>query len=195
MEKTVALIVGLGNPGEEYDYTRHNVGFRVVQAFAAQRCWDFQRKRALKGKLASAKWGEQKVLLLLPTTYMNLSGYSVRATCRFYQLEAKRLLVVSDDVTLPFGTLRYRPGGSAGGHNGLKDIEAQLGTQEYPRLRVGVDSPKNSDLSSYVLDRFNREEEAAIPALIDRADEWIAQWLDSSESERNVSQTIAVNKR
>lgn len=192
MEKVAALIVGLGNPGKEYESTRHNFGARVVEAFGVKRGLEFRAKRLLKGKLASGRLEERQVFLLLPTTYMNLSGFSVSAACSFYHLEVKNILVVSDETALPLGTLRYRPKGSAGGHNGLRNIEAQLGSLEYPRLRLGISSPKGSELSPYVLGRFTDGEEKLIGPVIDRADELITSWLTASEGEHALSRTVEV---
>lgn len=192
MKTKAFLVVGLGNPGKEYEKTRHNLGFRVIEAFAKQKSWSFQVKKTLKGKVASGKWKESKVLLLLPTTYMNLSGVSVAAACRFYHIDIGNVMIVTDDIALPIGVLRYRSAGSAGGHNGLKSIEAYLGTNHYPRLRLGIGHPKEDELSSYVLKRFTQQEEETIPVIVDRANKWIEQWLTESENERSVSRTVTV---
>src|SRR5688572_15020080 len=147
------LVVGLGNPGKEYSGTRHNIGFEVVEAFAARNGWvstpaEFGRLAkknfdalTFAGAMELSGGGTDKILLLEPMTYMNLSGRSVQAALAFYQLTPADLVVVLDDVALPCGKLRLRAGGSSGGHNGLKDIERALGTNQYPRLRIGVDPP------------------------------------------------------
>jgi len=144
------LVVGLGNPGKEYAGTRHNIGFEVVDHLAARLGFvgspsEFDRQArskfdglALDGAVYLPGGGGGKVLLLKPATYMNLSGRSVQAAMAFYQLAPADVLVVLDDLALPAGKIRLRPGGSDGGHNGLKDIERALGTSQYPRLRVGV---------------------------------------------------------
>src|SRR4051794_6822163 len=147
------LIVGLGNPGREYASTRHNVGFDVVDRFAYRKTMvgsanDFDRVArtkfdglAVDGNVSLASGGSEKVLLLKPLTYMNLSGKAVQAAMAFYQLSPPDVMIVLDDVALPCGKLRIRSGGSDGGHNGLKDIQRALGTSQYPRLRVGIDPP------------------------------------------------------
>jgi peptidyl-tRNA hydrolase, PTH1 family len=190
-KEDAALIVGLGNPGKDYALTRHNLGWRVVKKFGLKRSWNFQKKSTLQGRIASGDWnGRKRVFLLLPTTYMNLSGLAVSSTCRFYNLEKKEILVVSDDATLSFGTLRYRPKGSCGGHNGLKNIEKELGTQDYPRLRIGIGHPLNGEFLPFVLGSFTKEEEALLASVITRADHWIANWVDADEKERSFSETV-----
>jgi peptidyl-tRNA hydrolase, PTH1 family len=156
---SVRLIVGLGNPGEEYRNTRHNFGFLALEGLARRHGWSFVRNRKLKGHLAKGRVGEEDLLLLLPETYMNSSGESVGKVARYYGIEPQELLVVCDDIALPFGQLRLRPMGGSGGHNGLKSVQAHLGTQEYPRLRIGIErGDPRSELADYVLDRFSREE-------------------------------------
>ena len=147
------LVVGLGNPGPEYAGTRHNVGFDVVDAFAERMGWvgkgDFNRraKSAFDGLVIDGMLslhetgGVEKVVLLKPMTYMNVSGRSVRAAVDFFKLAPPEVLVIVDELALPCGAIRLRPDGSDGGHNGLKSIKQMLGTDQYPRLRIGVDSP------------------------------------------------------
>jgi PTH1 family peptidyl-tRNA hydrolase len=185
------LVVGLGNPGKEYVGTRHNIGFEVLDAFATKLGWvsspaEFNRLAkekfealAFNGSVQLAGGGSEKVLLLKPLTYMNLSGRSVQAALAFYQLTPKDLLVVLDDVALPCGKIRLRAGGSSGGHNGLKDIERALGTSQYPRLRVGVDSPPpRVPQRDYVLGRFSPEQRNAVDAAIARATGATVTWID-----------------
>jgi PTH1 family peptidyl-tRNA hydrolase len=185
------LVVGLGNPGKEYVGTRHNIGFEVVDAFAARNGWipsasDFRRLAkekfealALDGAMQLSAGGTEKVLLLEPLTNMNLSGRPVQAALAFYQLTAKDLLVVLDDVALPCGKLRLRAGGSSGGHNGLKDIERALGTSQYPRLRVGVDPPPpRVPQRDWVLGKFSPDQRHQIDPAIARACGAIAVWID-----------------
>src|SRR4051812_19680193 len=185
------LVVGLGNPGKEYSGTRHNIGFEVVDAFAARNGLvsspaDFNRMAkekfealALNGAVALSGGGTEKVLLLKPTTYMNLSGRSVQAALAFYQLGPADLLVVLDDVALPCGKLRLRAGGSSGGHNGLKDIERALATSQYPRLRIGVDPPPpRVPQRDWVLGRFSPEQRERIDPAIARACGAVAVWID-----------------
>jgi PTH1 family peptidyl-tRNA hydrolase len=176
-ERQRALIVGLGNPGKKYELTRHNLGQMVLSAFAAKHQWPFKKESMLKGDVAKGMVKEGKVFLLFPTTYMNLSGQAVRKTMDFFDLSRAETLILSDDVALPFGTLRFRERGSAGGHNGLKDIEEKLGTQEYQRLRLGVGEPSFGTLEDYVLAPFTKEEQEKIPEILTRAVTFIEEWL------------------
>ncbi|HJT58266.1 MAG TPA: aminoacyl-tRNA hydrolase [Ktedonobacteraceae bacterium] len=137
------LVIGLGNPGSEYERTRHNVGFRVVDTLAAKHGWKWNERRS-RAVLASGTIGSDKVVLAKPLTFMNLSGQSVGELMRWYKLSPQDILVVYDELDLPIGKVRLRPGGSAAGHNGLRDIIAHLHTNEFPRLRVGIDHPKSS---------------------------------------------------
>ena len=156
------LLVFLGNPGPRYDHTRHNAGFLACDALA-QRLGVSVRRARFKALTATAEIGGQKVLLMKPQTYMNLSGEAVRQAARFYKVPADHVLVVSDEISLPLGRLRVRPKGSAGGHNGLKDIIARLGTEEFPRIRIGVGAPPHPDydMADWVL-AVPRNEDAVV---------------------------------
>src|SRR5688572_30356880 len=148
------LIVGLGNPGDKYKETRHNVGFEVTSRLAARFGASPPRAR-FQGETVEANIAGQKVLLLTPLTYMNLSGASVLAARDFYKIELQDILIVCDDFNLPLGKLRLRARGSAGGQNGLADILRRLGTEDLPRLRIGIGSPPpGRDPAGYVLGRF-----------------------------------------
>ena len=164
------LIVGLGNPGEKYERTRHNVGFLVVDALAERLGVPVQKlkHRALTNTVRLAG---QKALLMKPVTFMNLSGEAVGDAARFYKLPPERVLVISDDTALPLGKLRLRKGGSAGGHNGLKSIIQHLGTDQFPRLRVGVGEKPHPDydMADWVLGRLQGEDWKAMEAAVDRA--------------------------
>jgi PTH1 family peptidyl-tRNA hydrolase len=165
----IALVVGLGNPGPRYQRTRHNIGFLVVERLAARHGFriDRQFRRALVGVWASP---QGSVVVAEPQTFMNASGESAVTIARFYHLQPEQVLVVCDDVSLPFGRLRVRRAGSEGGHNGLRSLAQHLGTREYPRLRVGVDRPpQNMDMIDYVLSSFSSTEWTALPEVIDRA--------------------------
>ncbi len=191
MDKEATLIVGLGNPGQKYQRTRHNLGFRLLAGFAEKHGWVAREKKEIKGRLALGNWSEKKVALLFPTTYMNLSGVAVRKVASFYKVKQSNLLVISDDTTLDFGTFRYRSCGSAGGHNGLKNIEAQLGSAHYARLRAGVGAPQGwQELSDYGLSPFALDEEAAMPKLVECSVRWIERWLDADESGRAEAKTF-----
>ena len=170
------LIVGLGNPGSEYEKTRHNAGFMALDRLWALRGDQTARP---KSRFSGISWelslGSERCVLLKPTVFMNLSGRSVAEAIGFFKLDpAKELLVIVDDVALPTGTVRIRAGGGAGGHNGLRDIQRALSTQEYPRLRIGVDAcPPMMKLEDYVLGRFTAEQQAMLPPALDRAVEAI----------------------
>ncbi|MCB1082365.1 MAG: aminoacyl-tRNA hydrolase [Chlamydiia bacterium] len=175
-ESQKVLIVGLGNPGKKYEKTRHNLGQMVLDAFAQKLSFSFKKERDLKGEVAKGMWKEKKVFLLFPTTYMNLSGEAVLKTMQFYKIELDRILILSDDVALPFGSLRYRKRGSSGGHNGLKDIERCLGTQDYHRLKLGIGEPALIPLDEYVLAPFTKEEQEKIPEMTTQALNLIEEW-------------------
>lgn len=164
------LIVGLGNPGEEYAKTRHNLGFRCVNLLAQRHGLAFSGKRA-QSRIAEGTIAGQRVALAKPFTYMNETGRAVVGLCHWYKLTpARDLLVIYDDLDLPFGVLRLREQGSAGTHNGMRSVVGQLGAQEFPRLRVGIgQGPPGRNAASYVLGRFTREEEAQLPDICDRA--------------------------
>ena len=153
------MIVFLGNPGPKYDGTRHNVGFRVGDV-VAQRCGVKVQRLKNKALTATAELGGKQVLLVKPQTYMNLSGEAVRPLADYYKLSPDHVLVVSDETALPPGRIRLRPGGSAGGHNGLKSIIHSLGTDAFPRLRLGVGAPSHPDydMADWVLGTFSAQD-------------------------------------
>lgn len=164
------VIVGLGNPGEEYAKTRHNIGFQCVKALADRHHLSFSGKRA-KARIAEGMIAGERVVLAKPFTYMNDSGQAVVGLCHWYKVNpAHNLLVIYDDFDLPFGTLRLRARGSAGTHNGMRSIIAQLGSQEFPRLRIGIGPlPPNWNVAKYVLSRFAPEQEQQLPEVCARA--------------------------
>ena len=167
------LVVGLGNPGSQYDRTRHNVGFDVIDSLAKRWSIPLRSERRFKGDIGQGLGPKGfKLTLLKPSTYMNKSGDSVRAVMDWYKWTPQSILVVYDDMDLPVGKIRLRKSGSAGGHNGMRSLIACLGTQEFPRLRLGIDSPKsnrviNSDTISYVLGRFSPPEQTVISEVIE----------------------------
>lgn len=187
------IIVGLGNPTNEYKNTRHNIGFEVIDAIADKYniYVDVKKHKALIGK--GIIEGE-KVVIAKPQTYMNLSGESVRELVDFYKIDPQdELIVVYDDIALDVGRLRVRPKGSAGGHNGIKNIIANIGTDIFPRVRVGVgDKPKNYDLADYVLGHFSKEEleimkggiDEAIEAIIDIMHEDVSYSMNKHNSKK-----------
>lgn len=164
------LLVFLGNPGEQYEHTRHNVAWDVADQLAEERNIPIQRLK-FKALTHVCDVGGKKAMLMKPVTYMNLSGQAAGEAARFYKLPPQRVLVVCDDVALPPGKLRLRAGGSAGGHNGLKSIAQHLGSEDYPRLRVGVGGKPHPDfdLADWVLARPQGEDAKAIDAAVRRA--------------------------
>jgi len=170
------LVVGLGNPGTQYAGTRHNVGFEVLRALAAKHGVSSPRAR-FQGETVEANIGGEKVLLLTPLTYMNLSGGSVLAARDFYKIELDDLLIICDDFALPLAKLRFRAKGSSGGQKGLEDVIRRLGTDEFPRLRIGIGSPPpGRDVTGYVLGKFTKEEQPEIDSALTRAVEAAAIW-------------------
>ena len=159
------LIVGLGNIGDEYRDTRHNIGFRILDAFAEASNISFTTERY--GDVGRGRVKNAEVVLLKPSTYMNLSGNAVRYWLTREKIDIDRMMVVVDDIALPFGAIRIKPSGSDAGHNGLKNIAAMIGTQSYPRLRFGIgnDFPRGCQID-YVLGRFTAEQEKDMPARI-----------------------------
>jgi peptidyl-tRNA hydrolase, PTH1 family len=179
-ENHTRLVVGLGNPGTAYEHTRHNIGFSVVKAYADKKGLIFRHAPIVSGDIAHGNIDGTKVILLLPATYMNSSGQAVKLGVDYFKIDLKNVLIVSDDVNLPFGKLRIRENGSAGGHNGLKSVEEHLGTQEYPRLRIGVGGVHPSELAEYVLAKFIPEETGELPKVIENAVSIVEQWIAGS---------------
>lgn len=185
------LIAGLGNPGKAYEKTRHNIGFRAVEEIARIKGLSLRRKLLLKAREAQGKVGENKLFLIEPETYMNLSGPLVSKWMKRHSIELERLLVIVDDVALPFGRIRLKSHSGSGGHNGLKSIEASLGTNAYARLRIGVGDRAEGDLSSHVLARFTPDEEKLVPTILERAaavaEIWLTEGLTSAMNRANQS--------
>lgn len=170
--KLTWIVAGLGNPGLEYENTRHNAGFLTMDELAKQ-CGVKLDQMKFKSDCGEAMLGEVRCLLMKPTTYMNLSGDAIAAAANFYKIPPEQVLVIYDDISLPPGKLRLRRKGSAGGHNGIKSIIAQLGTEEFPRIRVGVGAKPNPqyDLADWVLSKLSEEDMTALqPALEHAAD-------------------------
>lgn len=163
METNATLIVGLGNPGKDYERTRHNAGFIVVDMLAKKLGLSWKLDVAHRSVIAEGNIDGQKLILVKPTTYMNASGESVRQSLDLFHLKAKDLIVIADDVALPLGTVRVRADGSAGGHNGMKSIIQHIGTQTFWRMRIGINPPPaNEPLEAYVLNRFKSTEQNAV---------------------------------
>jgi PTH1 family peptidyl-tRNA hydrolase len=168
------LVVGLGNPGSKYEGTRHNIGFQVIDRLAEGGRPSFSRK--FDGLVAEIEIDFRRVTLLKPETFMNLSGRAVAQALRFYKLQPADLLVVCDDLSLPLGKLRIRGGGSDGGQKGLRDITAHLGTEEFPRLRIGVGQRGETDAVDFVLSRFRSAERPVIDDALILAAQAVAVW-------------------
>lgn len=168
------MIAGLGNPGRDYASTRHNLGFMVVDEIA-RRLRAGQRRERFKATLLETADADQKIVLVMPQTYMNLSGIAVREAARWYRLPLADLLVVADDIDLPFGALRLRGSGGSGGHNGLKSIIAEFGSDAFPRLRIGIGRGEGHAIRQ-VLTRFNPEEERELPDIVQAAADCALDW-------------------
>lgn len=171
------LIVGLGNPGARYARNRHNIGFQIVELLAARHQLSFARGQG-KALVAQGAIGGQRLMLAKPQGYMNTSGEAVRALMAFYKIERERLIVVSDDLDLPFGRLRLRPDGGAGGQNGVRSIIQLLGSDLFARLRVGIGRPPGRmDPAAYVLQDFSAEQEGEMAILRQEAADALELWL------------------
>ena len=184
------ILVCLGNPGDQYENTRHNVGFMTADALGERLGKPIQRLK-FKALTNVVEYGGCRVLLMKPTTYMNLSGEAVREACQFYKIPPERVLVVSDDVSLPVGKLRLRRSGTAGGHNGLRSIIGQLHSDQFPRLKIGVGQKPHPDydMADWVLGKFSKEDRKTIDAAIERALDAIecvfSQGMDKAMSQYN----------
>ena len=184
------IIAGLGNPGKQYDMTRHNIGFEVID-YMAEKLEVKVNKLKYKALYGETKIGMEKVYLIKPQTYMNLSGDSIRDFCAFYKIPPENVIIINDDIALPAGKLRIRSKGSAGGHNGLKSIIYQLQSDNFPRIRVGVGAPTHEDydLADFVLGRFTKDEipvlEEAIIKASKAAEEIIKRGVDSAMNKFN----------
>ncbi len=179
------LIVGIGNPGSEYDRTRHNVGFEAIDRLARRLAPGELARGRFQGSTIEAFVDDEKVVLLKPLTYVNRSGQAVSEAIRFFKLSAESdLLVLVDDTALPCGRIRVRPEGGSGGHNGLSDITSHLGSDRWSRIRIGIDEPGEIPLASYVLGRFRPDQADAVDEGIERAVDatrcWIARGTDAA---------------
>lgn len=171
------IIVGLGNPGKKYEHTRHNAGFEVIDILADRMGINVEESKH-KGLLGRGMLEGQKVVLVKPQTFMNLSGECVREVADFYKVAEDEIIVIYDDISLDPGQLRIRAKGSAGGHNGIKNIIAQLGTQVFPRVKVGVgEKPRMMDLADYVLSRFSKEDQGKMDDAFKEAADAVAMMV------------------
>ncbi|WP_432800001.1 aminoacyl-tRNA hydrolase [Poriferisphaera sp. WC338] len=180
------LIVGLGNPGKEYEKTRHNAGFMAANHLAERHNMSGAKTKFHAGVLEGRIEG-QKVLLMQPMTFMNRSGLSVGEAVTFYKCEPEDVMVIVDDIALPCGRIRLRGEGGAGGHNGLSDIKRVLGTNKYPRLRIGVDAPGRVPQVDYVLGRFSDEQQHLVEKALERSSKAIEHWLREGDLPKTMS--------
>jgi PTH1 family peptidyl-tRNA hydrolase len=172
------LIIGLGNPGRDYRQNRHNIGFMLIDRLAMRLDARMSRLQS-KALVASARHGDEKIILAKPQTYMNLSGQSVQGLARFYKIPPERLLLAHDDLDLPFGTIRLRPSGGAGGQKGVKSVIQHLGTQKFPRLRMGIGRPPGRmDAAAYVLQDFPQADEQLLSEILERAADAVFTFLE-----------------
>mgnify|MGYP003886866835 CR=1 FL=1 len=170
------LIVGLGNPGSRYVANRHNVGFRCVERLAVAHGLSFKRRK--QARVALGTIYERRVILVKPQTFMNESGRAVAPLVHFYRLPLERLLLVYDDLDLPLGTIRLRPAGGSGGHRGVRSVIEHLGSQDFPRLRIGISRPPEGvDPADYVLQDFAADEEPIVDVVLERAVAAIETWI------------------
>ncbi len=186
---TAFLLVGLGNPGREYLWNRHNAGFMVIDRLAV-RLNARGMKLQSRALVMTAAHDQHSLILAKPQTYMNLSGQSVQGLIHFYRLPLERVLVIYDELDLPFGVIRLRPAGGAGGHNGVASIIERLGRQDFPRLRIGIGRPPGRmEAADYVLRDFSREETALLSEILDRAAEaaltFVAEGLEAAMNRFN----------
>ncbi len=171
------LIAGLGNPGKQYELTRHNIGYRVISALA-EKYPATKMKEQKKGLTAITSIGGQKVMLCEPLTYMNNSGQCIAALMQYYDIPLKKLIVIYDDIDLPEGTVRVREKGGAGTHNGMRSIVSHLGSKDFARIRVGVGAaPDYMDLADYVLGKFPKSQEGLMKEAVDKAVEAAALFV------------------
>jgi len=178
--ENVFLIVGLGNPGADYAKTRHNAGFLLAGKLAEKWKAGWANERKFQARVARAERGGKTVLLAEPQTFMNLSGESVGALVKFYQLPLEKILVVVDDADLPLGEIRLRPGGGSGGHHGLESVTQHLGSRAYARLRIGIGRMNEvRQITGHVLGKFSAGEKARLEKVLERAAGQLECWLDA----------------
>lgn len=172
------VVAGLGNPGKPYEGTRHNVGFEALDRLAQKYGLTFGKEAAFKSSVAQGAVLGSSLILLKPLTFMNLSGEAIRAALSFWKIDPSKLLVVVDDVDLPFGSIRLKVNSGPGTHNGLRNIEECLQTNRYPRLKVGVGSPEGIDLTQFVLGKFSEGEKEELPKIFSKVIQTVEIWMD-----------------
>lgn len=182
------MIVGLGNPGKQYETTRHNVGFMAIDQVASDHQLNWSLDTKFQAKVATAIINGEKVVFVKPMTYMNESGRAVEAIRHYYKVDPADILILYDDLDLPIGKLRLRQSGSAGGHNGIKSIIAQLGKQNFKRLRIGIDRPKQQSVVDYVLGKVTDDEKEKLDAAFTRAQEAVEKWIQQDDFNKVMNQ-------
>ena len=188
----IYLIAGLGNPGRQYEQTRHNAGFMALDVFAERFNPSWEKWQNDKGLLAKAELGANTIYLLKPMTYMNLSGHAVRGVTSFYKIKPKNILIIFDDMSLPLGAVRLRAKGSAGGQNGMRHIIEQLGTQDIARLRIGIGPrPEYFEGKDFVLSKFGEEQKPLLKEALLKADaalyDFIVGGIDAAMTKANTT--------
>ena len=176
------IVVGLGNPGDEYEMARHNVGFMVLDCLAREEGLAFSKKK-FRSFIAEGFIEGADTILVKPLTYVNESGSAVRTALEWFEVKVPDLLILCDDFALPLGQLRFRAKGSSGGHNGLKSVAAHLGTEGFSRLRIGIGSPGRRQPADYVLDNFKKAERETLKGMISSAADAVRLWLKSDINE------------
>lgn len=174
------VIVGLGNPGPKYEFTRHNIGFLTIDQLAQKLNIEVKQSK-FKALYGETRIGQEKVILLKPMTYMNLSGESVNEVLRFYNCEIDDVLIIYDDLDLPAGKMKLRMQGGAGGHNGIKSIIQHLGTQQFKRIKMGIGRPVNEDVVSYVLGTFSKEEQETLQEMLPKAADACVSFVEEED--------------
>ena len=171
----IKLVVGLGNPGSEYESTRHNIGWLLLDAYAPISGNNWKSK--FKGHYTDATIGTEKIYFLKPDTYMNLSGESVQPLCQFFKIKPEEILVLQDELDLPFGQIMFKKGGGLAGHNGLKSITQCLGTQDFYRMRMGIGRPLHGSVSNWVLGKFSGDKEIELGVVLDKSSEALSAFI------------------
>ena len=178
------LVVGLGNPGSKYHETRHNVGFMAIDLMAKELGLTFSEEKTFKAEVASTFLNGEKVYFVKPTTFMNLSGLAVRALLAYYNIPMEDFIVIYDDLDMEVGKLRFRQKGSAGGHNGIKSIIAETGTQEFDRIKIGIGRPqKGMTVVNHVLGKFSEDDYAMILLTLDKVETALHHYLKTNDFE------------
>ena len=171
----IKLVVGLGNPGSEYEFTRHNMGWLLLDAYSPISGNNWKSK--FKGFYTDATIGSEKIYFLKPDTYMNLSGESVQPLCQFFKIKPEEILVLQDELDLPFGQIMFKKGGGLAGHNGLKSITQCLGTQDFHRMRIGIGRPVHGSVSNWVLGKFSGDKEIELGVVLDKSSEALSAFI------------------